>query len=311
MSRIIGAYKNGNYVVTIFNDGTKIRSTNADEFIPAFAENCDVKISDYCNIGCKFCYEGCSVNGKHAVLLNDDRTPSYNFLNTLHPYTEMALNGNDVMMPKFEEFLKFLKNKFVIANVTFNQKHFKANKDYIMQLKSNKLINGIGISLTDVDDTELMEFLNTQQDVVIHTIAGIIDDITIEKLKKYPNLKILILGYKTLKRGINYKREHNSDIAENFRMLQYRLKEMTETFKVISFDNLAIEQLDVKNTLFKNNQEEWDKFYMGDDGTFTFYIDMVKGEYAKNSCMSEDERFPIGDLTIDEMFMNIKNKYQH
>ena len=35
-------YKNGNYLVK-FNilNGTKIRETNEDEFIPAFAENCD------------------------------------------------------------------------------------------------------------------------------------------------------------------------------------------------------------------------------------------------------------------------------
>lgn len=32
-------YKNGNYTVTIMSDGTKIRMTEADEFIPAFAEN--------------------------------------------------------------------------------------------------------------------------------------------------------------------------------------------------------------------------------------------------------------------------------
>ena len=41
-------YKNGNYIVTILNDGTKIRQTKDDEFIPAFAENCDVKITDKC-----------------------------------------------------------------------------------------------------------------------------------------------------------------------------------------------------------------------------------------------------------------------
>ena len=45
---------------------------------------------------------------------------------------------------------------------------------------------------------------------------------------------------------------------------------------------------------------------MGDDGKYTFYIDMVKGEFSKNSIASE--RYPIGDKTIDEMFKFITSK---
>ena len=43
---ILGVYKNGNYNVTILSDGTKIRRTEEDEFIPEFPENADVKITD-------------------------------------------------------------------------------------------------------------------------------------------------------------------------------------------------------------------------------------------------------------------------
>ena len=48
----------------------------------------------------------------------------------------------------------------------------------------------------------------------------------------------------------------------------------------MSFDNLAIEQLNVKK-LF--TIEGWEKFYMGDDFCFTMYIDAVKQEYAPTS----------------------------
>ena len=53
--------------------------------------------------------------------------------------------------------------------------------------------------------------------------------------------------------------------------------------------------------------EEWNEFYMGDDGGFTFYIDMVDGTFGKNSLTPENERYPIGDLFIDEMFQKIRN----
>lgn len=46
---------------------------------------------------------------------------------------------------------------------------------------------------------------------------------------------------------------------------------------------------------------------MGDDGGFTFYIDMVNGTFGKNSLTPENERYPIGDLFIDEMFQKIRN----
>ena len=74
---------------------------------------------------------------------------------------------------------------------------------------------------------------------------------------------------------------------------------MLNPFKVVSFDNLAITQLDVKRLM---SQEEWDEFYMGDDGTMTFYIDMVEGTFGKNSLATD--RFPIMD-SIDEMFQKI------
>lgn len=42
--KILGSYKNGNFRTAIFEDGTKIRETNDDEFQAAFAENMDIKI---------------------------------------------------------------------------------------------------------------------------------------------------------------------------------------------------------------------------------------------------------------------------
>lgn len=312
MKNIIGMYKNGNYIVTMLADGTKIRSTKFDDFIPNFAENCDVKITDKCDAGCPFCYEGCTVNGKHSKLMNEDGTPYWNFLNTLKPYTELALNGNDMTHPELIEFLKFLKTKKVFANLTVNQKHFTIYKDLLKQLMDDKLIWGLGISLNDSSDKSLFEFASNNSNVVIHTIAGILCEDDFNNMKEFNNLKILILGYKTLKRGLSYIESNNSSVEDNKNWLNKNLRVFVNTFKVISFDNLAIEQLNVKDTLFKDKQNEWDSFYMGDDGNFTFYIDLVKGEFSKNSCMPEDERFKIDQqYSVENMFNFIREKYKN
>ena len=83
-------------------------------------------------------------------------------------------------------------------------------------------------------------------------------------------------------------------------------KEGKHILKSISHDNLAIEQLNIKRML---SEDKWEEFYMGDDGDYTFYIDMVAGKFAKNSL--SQERYDIGNKTIDEMFstvINIKHK---
>ena len=68
---MIGKYKNGNYRVIIMSDGTKIRAIQ-DGTIPNpdFPENMDVKITNYCDIGCSFCYENSTINGCHGTILN-------------------------------------------------------------------------------------------------------------------------------------------------------------------------------------------------------------------------------------------------
>lgn len=292
-------YKNGNYIVCIMDDGTKIRHTKDDEFHPMFAENCDVKITDRCTVGCPFCYEGCTKNGKHADLL------SFTFLKTLHPFTELALNGNDMDHPQLDAFLSILKYHKVYVNITVHQRQFMKNYDKIRKLVDDKLIYGIGISYDNYDD-EFIRRLREFPNAVLHTINGILTSEDVNRLTGH-NIKLLILGYKDLGRGSTYCRGGGKDlILKNQIWLYNNIQNMIQSngFRAISFDNLAIDQLDVKRVMTPN---EWEKFYMGDDGQFTFYIDMVRREFAKNSI--SQVRYPItDDMTIDDMFNEIRNE---
>ena len=294
MLKLLGVYKNGNYSVKILSDGTKIRETEDDEFIPSFAENCDCKITDKCDGGCPFCYEGGTPNGKHGDILN------YKFLDTLHPYTELAINGNDMSHPDLIPFLMKLKEKKVIANLTVNQIHFERHQSLIRKLVDEKLIYGLGISLKEPTE-EFISLVKTYPNAVIHVINGILSASDVEKLSDN-NLKMLILGYKHLRRGEDwYDKDHENIIAKQM-WLKENLDKMLSHFEVISFDNLAITQLDVKRLM---NEEQWEEFYMGDDGNYTFYIDMVDGTFGKNSLATK--RYPVMD-SIDEMFQKILNE---
>lgn len=290
--RLLGKYRNGNYNVSIFSDGTKIRRTEEDLFIPAFAESCDVKITDKCDGGCPYCYEGCTPNGKHGDILNAK------FLDTLHPFTELAINGNDLSHPDLVPFLKMMKEKQVIVNITLNQKHFEQNLDFIQNLAADWLIHGLGISLVE-PTSELVNKISIFKNAVVHVINGIFSQNDMEMLADH-DLKLLILGYKPLKRGADYL-EHNSlAIVEKSMWLYENIDEIIKRFKAVSFDNLAIKQLDVKRIM---SEEEWEEFYMGDDGSATFYIDLVENTFSKSSlCV---DRYPILD-SVDEMFEIIR-----
>ena len=291
MNRLLGVYKNGNYTVKLLADGTKIRETEEDEFIPAFAENCDVKITDKCDGGCPFCYEGCTPNGRHGNILNQK------FLDTLHPYTEMAINGNDLTHPDLIPFLEKLHEKKVVANMTVNQIHFERCQDMIRDLVDRHLIFGLGISLKN-PTPEFIEMVKQYPNAVIHTINGILSPSDVEMLSDH-NLKMLILGYKQLRRGVDWYDTDHENIVVKQMWLKENLESMLPKFNVVSFDNLAITQLDVKRLM---SDEEWEEFYMGDDGNYTFYIDLVDEQFGKNSLATE--RFPVMN-SIDDMFQKI------
>lgn len=288
-------YINGNYTVK-FNtaDGTKIRETEESNFIPSFAENCDIKITDRCDGGCQFCYEGCTSNGKHGDILNPK------FLDTLHPYTELAINGNDLTHPHLIPFLLKLKEKNVIANMTVNQLHFERCQDFVKQLVESNLIYGLGVSLRE-PTKEFVETIKQYDNAVIHVINGILRPSDIEILADN-NLKMLILGYKQLRRGEDWYLKDHENIVVKQDWLYGNLSDIIPKFNVVSFDNLAIEQLNVKRLM---SDEDWDEFYMGDDGGFTFYIDLVEQKFGRNSLATV--RYDLLDNAKD-MFQVIRNE---
>lgn len=288
---LLGRYKNGNFVTTILSDGTKIRETKDDEFIPSFAENMDVKICNYCDMGCKFCHEGSTINGKFGNILNEK------FIDTLHPYQEIAIGGGDATShPDLIPFLQKLKERKVIANMTVNQIHFEKKQELIKKLVDEKLIYGLGVSLVN-PTKHFIELIKQYPNAVIHAINGVLKPSNIKALENN-NLKMLILGYKHLRRGNYYFETEHNDIEVKQQWLYENLEDIIQKFKVVSFDNLAIEQLDVKRLL---TQEEWDEFYMGDDGKVTYYVDMVERKFAQSSTAPFDKRYDLLD-SVDDMF---------
>ena len=286
-------YRNGNYVV-YFNTktGDKIRNTHEENFIPAFAENCDVTITDRCDGACPFCYAGCTVNGRHGNL-------NAACLDTVPPYTELAINGNDLSHPDLIPFLKRMAARHVIVNMTVNQKHFLQHFDFIKTLKDENLIHGIGVSLVEADATfikKLKEIPNT----ILHVINGVFTKENAIRLMGH-NLDILILGYKTTCRGQSFLDTCNEEISKNQKWLNENIVNMMTGFKTIEFDNLALEQLSMRG---KISNDIWNRHYMGEEGGFTFFVNLVDNYFAKNS--TSPDHYPLMESMM-EMFQFLQS----
>lgn len=295
--KILGSYKNNDYTCTMFSDGTKIRWNDKDSFNPIKPESIDLKITNMCNMECGMCHENSTPDGKHGDILN------LPFIETMFPYSEIAIGGgNPLTHPDLIEFLEGLKERKIIASMTVNQVHFMHNIDLLKELTDKKLIYGLGISYIGGRHENCINAIKQFPNAVVHVINGIVHMDGLEALANN-DLKILVLGYKEFRRGKTLYDECGSQI--NYLKAQFydMLPKMVNDgwFKCISFDNLAIKQLEPKRLM---SEKEYAQFFMGLDGEYTMYVDAVNRQFAKSSVSTE--RYDLMD-DIADMFKTVKD----
>lgn len=273
--KLLNKYLNGNVTVTLFDNGTKIQEWDDNEGAhPDYPNSMDIKITDYCDAGCKWCHEKSTINGKHA-----DLEYLLEIIQDLPKGTELAIGGgNPLDHPGLVPFLETCKSLGLIPNLTVNYKHACRVKytDLINKLLDNNLIYGLGISILDnFVEYDITKF-NKKNNIVYHVIAGVNDLSVLDKIKQSSVKKCLILGYKDYGRGEQYRSQEVTDNLQNWadNLGQY-IKKIH-----LSFDNLALKQLNIKQYL---TDDEWSRFYCGTDGVFTMYIDAVEQKYAMSS----------------------------
>lgn len=288
-NKLLSKYKNGNYFVKLFSDGTKIKYTNDDFFDADFPDSIDLKITNRCDLNCPMCHEKSIIGGKHGDI-------TAKFLTTLKAGTELAIGGgNPLFHTHLRSFLQRMKEQGVICNLTINEQHFLKLEPVVKKLLKEKLIYGLGISLNECNKRTI-EFAKHNKNVVLHIINGIFDDF--DKIENQ-NLKILILGYKKFGRGEKF---YSKNIEKQMEKIKLLLPTLFNKFVCVCFDNLALTQLEVEKVVSK---EDFKNFYMGNDGESTMYIDLVEKKFAKSStCL---ERFDLMD-SIEDMFKKIKSK---
>ena len=263
---IITKYKNGNVQVELLKDGTKTREFSGKEKVN-FPESVDVKITDYCNVGCRFCHENSTIQGKHG-----DLSFAIKVLDKIKIPCEVAIGGgNPLSHPRLKWFIGELKKQGKIPNITVNALHFDNDV-----FKYN--CYGVGVSYKKEEHKKILKYW--KDNCVIHLIAGYH---TIEELRTCLKdfKKVLVLGYKNIGRAKKYNLRNN--LSQKIKEWNFRIGDYLGE-GILCFDNLAISQLDVKRFYLKKS---WDKIYLGEDGVRSFYYDFVKKEKAISSANIE------------------------
>lgn len=300
MEDVLYKYRNGDYDCSILSNGTLIKETESENPQFSFPVSIDVKITNQCDLSnvCSYCHEQSNSKGKHADLIR-----LMDVLNELPSGIELAIGGgNPLSHPDLKEFLVNCKNKGFIANLTVNQLHLKKNKDFIWELINEDLIKGLGISYRKKFSNSYETSFAKYEHTVIHLIAGIDDYSVIGDLIEIGYEKFLVLGYKQFGNGLTHYKKFSDKVEENIRQWYMFLPKYIGKC-LVSFDNLAIEQLNIKRFF---TDEGWNLFYQGDDFTLSMYIDAIEQKFAPTS-RSEDRK-SFYDYSLINYFQKFRNK---
>jgi len=318
-------YLNGNYVVFQENGNLyKVALRAGEDLVANFPDSIDLKISNRCSNGCPFCHENSTPNGG---LLNIEETKQVLSQLPERPI-EIAIGGGNILedYKGLNGFIEWLKSREHRLRCTLKlEDHMKCIEDEeIAKFLEN--FGGIGLSVTSLND-KTRELLRNKFDyigqyahkirrpwsIVFHVIAGITPVEDIKFLIEEVPYPVLILGYKQWGRAKNNKLPdftkiervikntiYQARFTRDYKKLSGRDWNMNLSGEVIAFDNLALEQLHIKDSLLEN---EWESIYLGEEGKHSMYIDAVKGEFARNS--TSPDRVSWNDVPLLEYFKNL------
>lgn len=312
-------YLNGNYLVS-YDDrcsGSRVYTAlrRNEDFIPDFPDSIDLKITNKCNNNCAYCHENSNANGKS---FNLERTIAA--LSDLPKHTEVAIGGGNIL-ECFDDFLKLcyhFSEKGIFPRVTINYRDLEKFLTLYQKIDFGLIKNlVVGISIETYEEylnsISLIRFSNINHfctDFVFHIIVGIFPYNCLENIVNdtksdiFNRFKILILGFKQFGRAKDMEIKDLDNWRSSISKLFYnrrckRFNHFSREETIIGFDNLAVEQLNIKDLLLAS---EWNSYYMGQDFSHTMYVDAVNEEFAPTSRSPYNERCSWDSISILDYF---------
>lgn len=305
---IIGSYRNGNYTVTIYSDGSKTRETEGDAFIPSFPERVCLKISNEADGEYPWSCESKATEIKNAEIMEDIMKPKARYIRAIRPLTEVTIYGAALDHPDILGLLVYLRQKRAITRLIIGQKYFTTNYNRILGWVERRLVRNFGVILENAEDIDFKEKLKNFPEACIIATVGVFNGSDLDDLADN-GFNIFIQGYQESNNLKNYIETEEKYFSHNVSWLARSIDtEIPEAFNLSTYDNIAIEQLGLGDRIKRDKDS--DEFYLGSDSEFSLFIDMVdntfsKTEYSKNKTNIEDF------MTPDKMYRETRKKRIH
>lgn len=275
--------KYGYWVLFNRKRGTKVRfqfEGNKKENKPpkrAYApELIDIKITDYCDKKCGFCYQASTETGKHA----EEVSQIAYTLSKLKVF-EVALGGGEpTSHPEFIDILKSFREYGTVPNFTTKSLEWVRDKEILEAVKKN--VGSFSYSVMNATDVKEAHRVFKRYKIdgmaQYNVVMGTTDEkgfrYIMEAVRKLYRT-VVLLGFKTVGRGAEGYQPFNYD------WLPSVLEEMNEKSEM--------PRTSIDTVLASEFEEEWASIgvspYMLEmvDGSYSCYIDAVNKKIGPSS----------------------------
>lgn len=270
----------GNYW-TIFNrtTGAKVRMSFTPDAPPphisSAPELIDLKITDWCDYGCKFCYQNSTTKGIHGVVDSD-------ILSTLRSLKvfEVAIGGGEpTKHPNFVEILQKIRNQGVVPNFTTR------NLEWLQQDEKTResILNFCGAfaysahNATEAENFgQIVSKLENAKKANVQYVLGQNtreDFLKILKVCSDYHLRLTLLGFKTTGRGEKFPQVPYGWWLEEVINFKKNNWVMVGIDTALAYEYKAqLEAANIDESLFSTIE-----------GTFSMYVDLVDKKIGPSS----------------------------
>ena len=286
----------GHWALFSRRNGTKIRihfDDDAPAYTKAFApELIDIKITDYCDLKCSYCYQDSNDEGKHA---DEDFLQSLVWACKEMGVFEVALGGGEpTLHPQFPKILRNFRKRGIVPN--FTTRSYKWLHDEKIREAVRKYAGKFAVSVTQPYEMERafhfadeLGLASPDRDydardwscrMGFQYVMGTTDLKQFrELLKTLPDhMELTLLGYKNVGRGTGWKPYDYTKWLDVVRCAQNKHCGTIgiDTSLATQFRDEILELVDERLVTFE-------------EGKFSMYVDAVKQVAAPSSYCDESE----------------------
>lgn len=296
---------NGNRAVFSFED-------NPEPFRPETPMLIDFKISNFCSIGCSYCYMNSTTQGSHM-----DPAEVYSLASDIADVGvfEVAIGGGEpTECPSFIEFLEALARFHIVANFTTKSLEWLENEK-----KADKILPLIGAFAYSADNVQDIQRIidifkyrrYNLEKFTVQLIPATLNKYTLKSILEFCHsnwIRVTLLGFKETGRGSKFKEIALKRSWDKFDE-EYWLDLVRELYQDSKLTRLAIDTTLAARYLDKLKEAgipDW--LYHVEEGKYSAYIDAVDMKFGPSSyhldkLIDYDDKLPD---TIRALFAKIE-----